>query len=89
MLFSLTEGQLTPDPFITGPFRLFQMDLEGQLTPGSFPGPFRLSQTGLETIDPAVVGNKLKLARIPYKQDILLLDEKHHTAVALQALPIG
>ena len=33
-------------------------------------------QMGLETIDPAVVGNKLKLERISYEQDILLLDKK-------------
>jgi len=44
---------------------------------------------GLETIDPAVMGNKLKLERISYEQDILLLDKKHHTAVPLQALSIG
>ena len=33
---------------------------------------------GLET-DPAVVGSKIKLARIPFEWDLLLLDKIHHT----------
>ena len=35
-------------------------------------------QMGLET-DPAVVGSKIKLARIPFEWDLLLLDKIHHT----------
>ena len=43
---------------------------------------------GLET-DPAVVGNKIKLARILFDWDLLLLDKIHHTIVSPQVPSIA
>lgn len=55
-----------------------------------FPRPYKnwLFQMGLET-DPAVVGNKIKLARILFDWDLLLLDKIHHTIVSPQVPSIA
>ena len=82
-----TDPRLVPRPIHPRPIQAFSngsgRPTEPRLSPRPIQAFFKCAWK------PTVMGNKLKLERISYEQDILLLDKKHHTAVPLQALSIG